>query len=93
MGGSISVLCHSVPFDANSESQSQKCSNSRENVVYLVFFLCCQLLQQQTSTAEIRGRGDIVTAKSRQAKKHNQMTNHLFCSGERNKTEKKNEGM
>lgn len=39
VGGSISVLCHSVPFDANCESQNQKCSNSRENVVYLVF-LC-----------------------------------------------------
>ena len=71
--------------------RSQKCSNSRENVVYLVFFFfVLWAIATTTPTAEIRGRGDIVTMKSRQAKKHNQMTNHLFYSGERNEKIRRN---
>lgn len=48
------------------------------------FYFVLWAIATTTPTAEIRGRGDIVTTKSRQAKKHNQMTNHLFYSGERN---------
>lgn len=86
VGGSISVLCHSVPFDANTGSLKVRNVPIRGKMLFILFFFYFVLwaIATTTPTAEIRGRGDIVTTKSRQAKKHNQMTNHLFYSGERN---------
>lgn len=49
VGGSISVLCHSVPFDANTGSLKVRNVPIRGKMLFILFFfiLCCELLQQQ----------------------------------------------
>lgn len=49
VGGSISVLCHRVPFDANTGSLKVRNVPIRGKMLFILFFffLCCELLQQQ----------------------------------------------